>query len=134
MTSYHRNGVCGLGFEVATDGVSVGVRFDGQDLITVRQDELESLFRPKAKKLGGYRDAWAGLSGYVHSVEDRGAFAIIGYTDKRQRFVGIWLKDADEVPFAVFDLDQLPDVTFGKNSWRGDNHFTAVKRYLPGAV
>lgn len=138
----HRNGVCGLAFEAEIPHpVTAGekpylltVQFDGQDhRIMVNLNDVKHLTDTKGKTLGRYRDAWSGLAGYVRAVKDYGDCWLVYYTDKKQRFLGVLSKQGhseQEPAFAVFDLDLLPDLTFGVNSWRGDRHYGAIKRYI----
>lgn len=135
----HRNGVYGVPFAVACTLDKAGrphrlvVKFYDRRSIRVRLNTLvRDMF--KAKPLGKYREAWAGLSGKVYAVASSGlpgACKIIAYTDGQDRFIGVYDGWDDCCPrFAAVRLDLLPSVEFGVNSWRGDHHCQALKAYL----
>jgi hypothetical protein len=131
----HRNGVCGLRFDCWIEAERLVIQFEGGQPIDVPFAMLDTMLGLKGK--GRYREPYAGLSGWVKDVQhdtrpgiDR---TFVAYTDGKQRLVAILdrtLHTETEPAFAAFDFDLLPDLTFGINSWRGDNHYNAVRSYL----
>jgi len=141
-TSYHRNGVGGLGFHCWIVPKSdqeptgaVGVKFYEGRPIVVPLGILAGLaacplIGQKLRKT--HHTVGVQFRSAVKFCQDE-SVALASFDDDGQTFVGIYDSRCDEVPFAVFQLDllQQEEIAFGINSWRGDVYFHALDQF-PG--
>ena len=130
MRAYHRNGCFGVPFRVAVCQDTLIVKFEERKPIRVPLTDFRKLF--KGKSLGRYRSWAASMHGFCHGVTKLESGArILGYKVCRTPFVAVFDgMDGCSPRYAAFVLDLLPNVTFGENSWRGDNHCMALSSFL----
>lgn len=127
---FHRNGISGWPFWVKSDKYDTVVVFSGE------QDDDgpnsgERPFRLSHVRLqeGLKVMRTAKMPYWIIRVTDR--TGIVLFNDAEITHVAITdLEGQSDSRIAVFDADKLPDVRFGYNSWRGDNHQVRVNDIL----
>lgn len=124
---YHRNGVSGLGFYVRYDEdrpePALLVAFHTWVVDETHEDGGEWLNARPLVLPSRALDLMAKALTETPEVRITNRYTIVGFTEEGKRMIGVFDPDHVEgVAFAVFDLDVLPDVTFGRNSWRGDRY------------
>ena len=147
----HRNGVSGMPFEVELRGIAdqllLRVHFEGSaDPITIPIYIGEHLLAERrAPNKWAQRNGGSGFqnnnSTFLYGIQrlrcERGnpAFAV-GFKNGRQRFLAVYEPDTNgnefNPRFACFDLGMLfqGNVTFGENSWRGDDALGAIENQI----
>lgn len=122
---YHRNGVGGRPFVVACDDRELRVAFVADDGDSV--DEAIVVPLGLIRRLASEPADWRGCRGVV---ADHVAVVAFNFatTDETLTMVAVQPlhREPGDLATAVFDVDRLPDVRFGYNSWRGDHHTAFV--------
>jgi hypothetical protein len=122
---YHRNGVSGLGFFVKYEEdrpePAVLVSFHYWDEDIDGPDDHWVNAKPIVLPWRAIELTRKALEA-TDRVEVTDEYTIVGFHDGGDRMLGVWAPRyiGDGVPFAVFDIDILPDVRFFYNSYRGD--------------